>query len=132
LTARWAFRYYVAPNGERDVRDSFERGSKKLKGAFQSRVAWLAQLEFREWQGVAYKALHRECAGLGEIRFKADGVQQRPVGFRSGEAEFTILFWAREKGDKFVPRDTCAIAQARKREVESDRGRTDALWIALE
>jgi hypothetical protein len=114
------------------VRDCYDSGSKKLKAAFQSRLVSLAQLDFHEWQGVPFKVLHGECAGLGEIRFKADGVQQRPIGFRSGAAEFTILLWAREKGDKFIPRDSCTKAQKRKNKVSADRTLTDAIWIALE
>jgi hypothetical protein len=87
------------------VKDSYDAGCKKLRAKFLSRITTLAQLEFFEWREPPFKMLHGECDGLGEIRFKADGVQQRPLGFRSGTREFTIVFWAVEKGNKFVPRD---------------------------
>jgi hypothetical protein len=98
------------------VKESQDKGSKKLRARFLSRIKILAQLEFSDWREPAFKTLHGECAGLGEIRFKADGVQQRPLGFRSGQDEFTILFWAKEKENKFVPRDSCQrILRERKR-----------------
>ena len=114
------------------MKDSYDAGSKKLRPKFLSRVTTLAQLEFLEWREPPFKTLHGEGVGLGEIRFKADGVEQRPLGFRSGPREFTIVFWAIEKGNKFVPRDACRRALLRKREILADRNRSDALWLALQ
>jgi hypothetical protein len=114
------------------VKDSYEAGSKKLRAKFLSRITTLAQLEFLEWREPSFKTLHGECIGLGEVRFQADGVQQRPLGFRSGPREFTIVFWAIEKGDKFVPRNACRRALERKSEILADRNRSDALWLALQ
>jgi hypothetical protein len=78
------------------------------------------------------KDLRGDAAGLREIRFKADGVQQRPIGFRSGELEFTLLLWAQHWGAKWRPSQAFEIAQKRKDEVQASRNRTDELWIALE
>lgn len=129
---QWSFRYYVAPDGTRDVKDSYDAGSKKLRAKFLSRITTLAQLEFLEWGEPSFKTLHGDCTGLGEIRFKADDVQQRPLGFRSGPMEFTIVFWAIEKEDKFVPRNACRKALERKNEILADRKRSDVLWLALQ
>jgi len=114
------------------VKDSHDAGSKKLRAKFLSRITALAQLEYEEWEEPPFKKLHGECVGLGEIRFKADNVQQRPLGFRSGPREFTIVFWAIEKGDKFVPRDACRRALLRKSEILADRNRSYAIWLALQ
>jgi hypothetical protein len=92
----------------------------------------LAQLDISEWREPLIKPLHGEGDGLSEIRFLAAGVQQRPLGFRSGSAEFTIVFWAIEKGDKFVPRDACRRALERKAQILADRRLSNALWLALE
>lgn len=62
----------------------------------------------------------------------AENVQQRPLGYVSGNGEFTILFWAIEKGDKFVPKSACDIALKRKNEVLANRSRANDLWMALE
>ena len=57
---------------------------------------------------------------------------RRNQSSHSGNAEFTILFCAKEKGGKFVPLSACGKAIARRDEVLEDRSRTNALWLALE
>jgi hypothetical protein len=79
-----------------------------------------------------YKELHGPCAGLGELKFKGEGVQQRPIGFRSGQNEFTILLWAHEKENKFVPLNACEEGLKRKDVVLKSKDRTNVLWLALE
>ena len=91
----------------------------------------LSQLDYADWNDTLFKFL-TDQNGLSEIRFKADGVQQRPLGFRSREYEYTLLFWATEKNNRFVPLSACAIAQQRMADVLADRSLTDALWLALE
>ncbi len=115
-----------------DIRGIYESGSPQLRGKFLSKLKWLAQLGVTQWGLPTFRELHDECAGLGEMRFKADGVQQRPLGFRSGPEEFTLLFWATEKSNRFVPRDACRIALERRDDVIAGRNLTDALWLALE
>ena len=66
------------------------------------------------------------------MRFFVDKVQQRPLGFRSGPSEFTLLFFATEKSEKLVPNNACQIALGRKAEVLKDRKKTNAIWLALE
>ena len=118
--------------GVSDVRGTYERGSKKLQARFKSRLVILANLPLSEWHEGYVKSLHGPCAGLAEIRFKADRVEQRPLGFHSGNQEFTILFWAKEKNGRFVPLSVCETALKRKAEVLENKGWADDLWIALE
>ena len=132
MTTLWRFRCYRSADGTDEVKTWFDGGSKKLQARFISRMTALAQLPRDEWHGNLYKTLHGNCDGLGEIRFFADKVQQRPLGFHSGDAEFTILFCAKEKGGKFVPLSACEKAIARRDEVLKDRSRTNALWLALQ
>ena len=128
----WTFRYYVPDDGRSDVKATYDHGSAQLRARCFSRLKTLAGLPLGEWNENYRKALHGECAGLEELRFKADGVQQRPLGFRSGPTEFTILFWSTEKGGKFVPRSACEKALARKLEIEADRNRSHEIWFSLE
>lgn len=121
----------MAADGSSDIVDAYERGSKKLQAKFRSRVRALAQLPIEEWRDLC-EMLTGDCAGLSEIRFFADRVQQRPLGYRSGPNQYTILFWAEEIGDKWVPRDACARALARLTEIRNGRARTDELWIAIQ
>ena len=115
-----------------DIQTRYEQGSKQLKARFLSRLKILAQLPQSEWREPHYKPLSGPCGELAEIRFKADNVQQRPLGFRAGAHEFTILFWAQEKNNRFVPLSACETALKRKAEVLGNRDRTNELWIALE
>lgn len=92
----------------------------------------LAQIPFDEWNENLHKTLHGECSGLGEVRFESGNVQFRPLGFRSGEFEYTILFCALEKEGKFDPKTACKMALDRKAEVLECEERTNDLWLALE
>lgn len=120
--------------GVDEIRASYDAEQRQAKTKFQSKLQLLAQKPYEEWciGGILAKDLHGPCAGLREIRFKADGVQQRPLGFRSGASEFTLVFWAHEKGGKWVEKKACEIAQARKLDVQQSRNGTNDLWLALE
>ena len=124
----------------RQVHDS---GSSQLQAKFRSRLKILAQLEFGEWREPLFKPLVGEGDGLSELRFKADNVQQRPLGFVSGPHDVTMLLWAVERGNRFVPRSACVTALERKAAVIAEdrawrdrkiaqRILTDALWFPLE
>lgn len=126
------FRCYVSAKGRDEIEAWYASASKKVRAKFLSRLKMLANLPWDEWNEPLYKKLHGNCAGLGEIRFFADNVQQRPLGFRSGENEFTLLFCATEKGGNFVPSNACEKALSRKDEVLVSKERTNALWLALE
>ena len=128
----WSFRCYRSADGTDEVKAWFDGGSKQLRSRFISRMKTLAQLPRNEWHDNLFKTLHGECDGLGEIRFEADKVQQRPLGFHSGNAEFTILFCAKEKGGRFVPLSACKKAITRRDEVLKNRSQTNALWLALQ
>lgn len=132
MPAIWSFRCYISPSGTDETRRWHNEQSKQVRAKFLQRLTTLAQLPFEEWREPLYKNLHGDCAGLGEIRFKANNVQHRPLGFRSGEREFTILFCAIEKSNRFNPRNACEIALNRKYETLNLKDRTNALWLALE
>ena len=92
----------------------------------------LARLPFAEWHRDYYKKLSGSCDGLWEIRFFADGVQQRLLGYRSDTQEFTILSWVREKNNRFDPPNACEQALRRKAEVLVFEDRVNALWLSLQ
>lgn len=130
-----SFSYYGKKEGETiksDVRETYERGSTDLKAKTLSRLRILGSLPRTEWHENYLKKLSGNCEGLSEIRFKADKVQQRPLGFFLSDTEFVILFWATERGDKFVPKKACEIALQRKAELLNDGKLKHELWLALE
>ena len=134
MSPLWSFRCYVSPGGVDEIRLSQDGEGRETQSKFLSRLKILSRKPYIEWAtgGILTKDLHRECAGLRVIRFKADNIQQRPLGFRSGESEFTILFWAHEKGGRWVERGACQKALERKEEVKKSKDRTNALWLTLE
>jgi len=132
LQILWTFRYYDAEGRVGDIKGTYDSGSKQLRARFKSRLVILAQLPKDEWHSDYCKALAGQGDGLFEIRFKANGIMQRPLGFMSRPNEFTLLFWAIEKGGKFVPKSACETALGWKSCAETDRSVTNELWIALE
>lgn len=130
-----SFSYYGEKTAEAiksDVRDTYEKGTPRLKARTLSRLKILAGLPKPQWHEGYFKKLSGPYDGLWEIRFEVDNVQQRPLGFHITDSEFVILFWAREKGDKFVPKTACEIALKRKAEVVQNGNLKHALWLALE
>ena len=128
----WRFRCYVSRSGVDEIRAAYDREARQARNKFRSRLTMLAQLPYSQWNEKLYKHLRGDCAGLSEIRFEGDGVQQRPLGFRSAETEFTLLVWAHEVNDRWVPLSACETALRRKTEVLEDEDRAHALWFALE
>lgn len=130
--ALWAFRCYLSPDGTDEIRAAYDAKQRQARQKFGSRLRILSELPFEEWHSALYKDLHGPAVGIGEIRFEADKLQQRVLGFRSGDGEFSLVFWAIEKGNKFVPLSAPATALARKSAVISGKDTTNALWLALE
>jgi hypothetical protein len=126
------FSYYVDQSGTGDVRETYDGGSSQLRARFLSKLKILAHLPRDEWHDVYFKNLSGPCDGLSELRFKANGVQQRPLGFHLTNTDFVILFWATEKGNKFVPLSACERALTRKQEILTGTSKAHALWLALE
>lgn len=116
------FQYYRRRDKESDVGDTYKNGTPDLRAKFISRISALSKLPREEWNSVMFKPLKGDCAGLFEIRFKANRVQQRPIGYFSASDEFTVLVWAEERNGRFVPKSACEIAFRRKAEFEADRG----------
>jgi hypothetical protein len=118
--------------GVSHVRAAYDGGTPQLRARFYSRLRSLAHLPFAEWNENYHKHLKGDSAGLEELRFIADNVQQRPLGFRSGDTEFTLLYWATEKGNKFQPLSACRTALECKKKILANRDLSDVLWLDLE
>jgi hypothetical protein len=117
----WTFRTYVFPQGYEEVATWYAAQTPTVQAAFDQRLKNLAQMKPQEWREPYTKQLEGPCDGLVEIRFKADRVQHRPLGFYGpGRMEFTIVFVACEIGDRFDPQNACEVALARKADVLHD------------
>jgi len=129
----WEVRCYVSDGGRDEIKDWYDEQPAKVQNKFFSRMRSLAGLGLDEWRVPLFRWLHDECRPLGEVRFKALGVQYRPLGFRGPkERTFTLVFPAKELNDKFVPKNACTIGLARMKEIQNDHSRSRPLWLRLE
>lgn len=113
------------------LRDEFDRETKQFQARFRSKLFILAQLELIDWKEPLFKVL-TDQDGISEIRFTANNVQQRPLGFVSNSYEYTFLLWAKEKGNHFIPRSACETVKKRKVACIADRSLACDIWFALE
>jgi hypothetical protein len=131
LPSPWKFRYYARDTGGDELRNEFDRASVQFRARLRSKLFTLSQLELKEWRDPLFKVL-TDQDGISEIRFTADKVEQRPLGFLSGNYEYTFLLWAKEKNGRFIPRTACEIAGERRTACVADRSLIHDLWFTLE
>jgi hypothetical protein len=126
----WTIRSYVSERGVDEVRKWYGGQTVRCRAKFLSRIQFLAQTPRSGWKREPFDTLHGY--ELGEVRFNADGVEHRPLGFFSPGMIFTIVLCAEEKGGRFVPKRAPEIAESRKREIENDASRCCPFWLPLE
>lgn len=125
---RWTFRTYRTSSGEDEIDVWYQSLRSKNKAKMLVRLQYLGDQPRDGWKRPYFDSLSGECSGLGEIRLKIDRTQFRLIGaFGPEREEFTILLVAVEKDSKFEPRDTCEIAQRRKKEVLTEPEHSD-VW----
>jgi hypothetical protein len=96
IVTRWYGRYERRP---------------KVRAALDARMTYLRQQNRDGWVREPYDTLRD---GVGEVRFKAETVCHRPLGFFGpGRNEFTFLFFA-TKTNVFDPPNAIDIAVERK------------------
>jgi len=122
----WQFRCYLDEDGVDVIDDWIRAQPDAFQGQIETRLRFLRQQPRDYWVRPLFDTLGAECSGLGELRLKYKNVQWRIIGFASGQMEFTWIFVAQEKGNRFVPKNTCDIAQRRKAIVTADRSRSRA------
>jgi hypothetical protein len=132
MDGRWAFRCYVSARGKDEIREWYGHQSRRVQAKFFSRLKALRSMNRSDWRRPLFAQLFSECEGLWEIRFEADGVQHRPLGFFQGASGFTLLFCAQEKDSKFVPHSACETALARKAEILANRENSCVCWLSLD
>ncbi len=120
----WTIRCYLSTSGRDKIEDWFTSQTPTVQAEFLVRLEYLMEHPRQDWRRPHFDILKRECKGLGEIRFKADRLQHRMLGFFGpNRMEFTLVFPAIEKDRKFVPKSACNIGLRRKTEVLKDGSR---------
>jgi len=127
MGSQYTFYDYINSQGENETLQWLKsiggRGKDrdKLKAKFAVKLLYLEGTHPSNWQRPFIDSLSGECSGLYEIRAEFNKVQYRLIGFHNHErATGTLVFGAKEIGDKFDPPDTCRRAQAIKTLVESN------------
>jgi hypothetical protein len=123
----WAFRSFVSERGESCVHSWYEGQVPKVRAVFDTTLKYLR--DRLKWEMPYTKVLEGDCDGLVEIRFKVEKVQHRPLGFYGPlRLEFTITFFATERGGEFDPPNACENALRRKTTVCQDREAYSREW----
>ena len=121
MGAEFTFYDYVDSQRNNPIRAWLDGVGPKAKARFTVLIAHLEATRPGDWRRPVVDTLHDDCAGLFEIRALVEGIQYRLLGFHGpGQRAPTLVAGAIERSDRFEPRDTPQIAQARKAEVEND------------
>jgi len=126
---QWVWKNYITSQGNGIVKEWYESIDKFVWLEFRAMLEHLDGQPPVNWVRPYVGTLKKECSGLFEIRFDVGNVQYRPIGYYSGEMEFTILFFAIEKDSKFVPLAACKIAQKRKKDIENGKEKANEFWF---
>ena len=116
------------------IKEWYVHQSAQIKAKFDTTMKFLNERPRHEWgkpaQKPRFRVLTNDLQDFCEIRFFADNVQRRPIGFFSGDKEFTILEFAIEKGDKLHPKPKVLlkILNQRMELVQRDKGRYTHVW----
>lgn len=125
----WTWKSYRTSRGISAVTEWHEQVSEIVWLEFRASLEFLDGQPPTNWTRPYIGKLGKDCKGLIEIRFDSGNVEYRPIGFYSGKEEFTIVFFAIEKGSKFEPPTACDIAQRRRNEIEKDKEKSREFWF---
>jgi hypothetical protein len=119
---RWSIRCFQDSSGD-IIDDWYRQQPEELQAKFDTQLRYLREQPPANWCPPYFKALQRECKGLGEVRFEFHNVQYRPLGFFAGQLEFILVLVATKKGSVFDPRNACELGQRRKSLILADKQR---------
>ena len=108
----WAIKFFCASNGRQEFLRDYDRQSAAARAEFRATINGLRdQPDITGWARFnGFDRLSGKYRCLGKLRFKADRVQHRPLGFFGpGLRTYTLLIWATERDGEYDPpgvRDT--------------------------
>ncbi len=120
----WNIKCYLSSGGRNEVQEVYSSGTATLQAEFEVAIDYLRVRERLEWRRPHAHKLSKckEFRDFFEIRFDADRLHQRPIGyFGPQQNDFTILLWATEKGGKLKPANWCEKADRRRNEIIEGR-----------
>lgn len=126
-------KYYESSSGKNDVQTTYDAGTERLKAELEVAITYLRVRNRQDWRRPQANKMSKckEFRDFFEIRFCANNLQQRPIGyFGPDNNDFTILLWATEKGNKLNPENWCEKANRRRNEII--KGKARARYLKLE
>jgi hypothetical protein len=128
-----SFRSYLDQNGTDVIREWFDNRAttKQARAKFRNKLRNLARLDRGEWRRPLYNILGKECTGLSEIRFDANNVPWRPLGFFQTDDIFVLVICASKDEHGWTPRNACTVGLRRKAEILANPARAHGLPITL-
>lgn len=119
----YVFKTFITEGGDHVFDLWYRTLLPEAQAKFDTRIEYLRDTPAHQWNPKCAKHL-TDSDGIYEIRFHADRIQYRPLGFFGPKRQdFTLAFPATEKGDKFVPKDAIEHAETRKKIVLKDHQR---------
>jgi hypothetical protein len=116
-TPGWRFNVYVSPSGSNGLQQQIDKLSPEIEQSFKVRIRYLSNTPKQDWKR-PHAAKLQGVEEIYEIRFKANRVEMRPLGFFGPqENEFTILIWAAKKEDIYEPPNAIKTAESRRKEI---------------
>jgi hypothetical protein len=105
-------RCYVSPTGRNKIIQWYESLSVVERADADLFIKNIRKV--REWRLPDYRSLFE---GIGELRWKSSGKQQRLLGYFSGDS-WVALIGCRHKGPVYTPHNCLVTAKVRKAELE--------------
>jgi len=123
---------YESSSEKNEIQATYDSGTEELKAELEVALAYLKVRDRQDWRRPhAHKMSKcKKFRDFFEIRFKANNLQQRPIGyFGPDKNDFTILIWATEKGGKLKPEDWFKIADRRRNEIINNEAKVKRLKL---
>lgn len=102
---------------------TYETLGIKGQAAADIRLQYLRCQPKENWKAPHSKLLKsdrdNDCKEIYEIRFKANNVQQRPLGYFIEPNFFVVVLWATHKDKAWAPRNYCNISSGRKKAINN-------------
>jgi hypothetical protein len=125
----------VGRDGVDVIQRWFGGATKQARAKFRNKLRNLSRLPRDQWRRPLFDSLGDEGRGLSEIRFDADHVPWRPLGFfqldDDGKDVFTIVICAGKDEHGWIPANACEVGLRRKAEILADQARAHDLPIAF-
>ncbi len=125
----WGFKVYVSGVGNESVQKAIDSLDEAVIEHFKARVRYLKNTPIGDWKEPQAIKLSG-VKNIYEIKFFANNVQYRPLGFFGpGAKEFTIVIWATHKQRIYEPHDAIKTASTRRDYIEKGKASSVPLKV---